>query len=261
MKKTIKLIAILAIIMLFVTGCGMRSNVGVEVAKNKTVTLKIISAMDNEMIDYYLGMQNGDSEGTTYTDEQRWAYVESSTTDSNYEEFTKEKYDQDGYKGYVYSIELGKIDDLLAEDSEVLNIDDISKDSKLFTKDGDTYVLNLDLKSADISEAQSYKDYGAEFDLSFYVTLPNKAIENNATTVSENGKTYSWDLLQAENANIKFKIDGGLFGGSNNTLPIILGIVAAVIVIAVIIVVVVVTSKKNKTKKAQEPENNEKIEE
>ena len=247
MKKTIKIIAILAMIMLFVTGCGMRSNVGLEIAKDKTVTVKIVQAMDDEMIDYYLSMANNDEEGTTYTDAQRWEYVETSTDDSEYEGYAKEKYDKDGYKGYVFSKELGKIEDLIVESDEPISIDKISSDSKIFTKKGDTYTLKIDFDSDDVEQAESYKEYGVVFDLSFYITLPNKATDNNATSVSDDGKTYTWDLLQAKDANISFKLGGGLLGGSSsNVLPIVLGCVAGVAVVAVIVVVVVKVSKKGK---------------
>ena len=258
MKKTLKIIAILAIVMFFVTGCAMKSNVGLEVAKNKKVTVKVVEAMDDEMIDYYLSMANGDSEGTTYTDEQRWEYIESSSSEENDEEYagySKEKYSDDKYKGYVYSKELGDIDDLVAENSESVSLDNLSSDSKIFTKDGDTYNLKLTFDPSNTEEAQSYQDYGVEFDLTFFVTLPNKAIENNATSVSDDGKTYTWDLLKANDANLSFKLGGGLFGSSSNVLPIVLGCVAGVVVVAVIVVVVIKVSKKGKKPEGGNTEN------
>ena len=248
MKKTIKIVAILALILFFVTGCSMKENISLEISKDKTVKAKVIAAMDDEMIDYYISMSNGDEEEATYTDAERWEFVESSSEESeDYEGYSKEKYDQDGYKGYVYTLELGKIDDLLATDSDTVGVDELTKGAKIFTKKGDTYSLNINKGSEDeIEQAKSYKEYGAAFDLKFSVTLPNKAISNNATTVSKDGKTYTWDLLEAQDIQLSFDLNGN-GGSSSNVLPIVLGIVAGVAIIAVVVVVVVKVSKKGKT--------------
>ena len=146
MKKTIKIALLLALIMLLFTGCSMRTNVGITVSKDKKVSVQMISAMDDEMIDYYIGMANGDSEeGQTYTDEERWAYIEESEQDDDsYKGYTKAKYDQDGYKGYVYTLELGKIDDLVTTDQNAQpSFDELNKESKLFVKNGNKYSLNM----------------------------------------------------------------------------------------------------------------------
>ena len=210
MKKTIKIVLLLAIIMLLFTGCSMKENVGITVSKDKKVSVKIISAMDDEMIDYSIGMSNGDSsEEKTYTDDERWAYIdESMKEEETYKDYSKERYNQDGFKGYVYTMELGSIDDLSTTDSSAQPaFDALSKDSKLFIKSGNKYSLNLSTGSSEeIEQAKNYSEYGAAFDLKFFVTLPSKAIKNNATTVSDDGLTYTWDLLQAQNFELEFSL-------------------------------------------------------
>lgn len=244
MKKTIKIVLLLALITLLFTGCSMKENVGITVSKDKKVSVKVISAMDDEMIDYSIGMQSEDSsEEKTYTDEERWAYIESNmSTDEAYQSYTKEKYDQDGYKGYVFTLELGDIDDLSTTDANApAAFDALNKDSKLFIKDGNKYSLNLKGSSdEEIEQAKSYADYGATFDLKFFVTLPNKAISNNASTVSDDGLTYTWDLLNTNNFELEFNINKG------PNMTMILCIVGAVVLVAVVIVVIVIVSKKGK---------------
>ena len=258
MKKTIKIVALLALIALFATGCSMKSNVGLTISKDKKVTVKMISAMDDEMIDYYLGMANGDSsEEKTYTDAERWEFLESgdSSIQSPGEGYTMEKYDQDGFKGYVFTLDLGTLDDLCTTDTNATtSFDELNKDSKIFIKNGDKYSLNLNGSSdEDIEQAKSYEEYGAAFDLKFFVTLPNPAISNNATTVSDDKLTYTWDLLSTQDFKLEFKVN------NSNSTALIICIIAAVVVICAIVAVVL--AKKGKGDKVEsapvEPENND----
>ena len=66
------------------------------------------------------------------------------------------------------------------------------------------------------------------FDATFYVTLPNKAKSHNATTVSNDGLTYTWDLLKTQEIELSFELTP-----KSNILPIILGSVAVVAVAGV----------------------------
>ena len=256
MKRTIKTIFLLVLILLFFTGCSMKTNVGITVSKDKNVSVKVISAMDDEMIDSYLSMSNeDDSEQKTFTDEERWDFVESSMdTNESYKSYNKEKYDKDGFKGYVYTLELGNIDNLCTtEASDSANFDELNKDSKLFLKTGNKYSLNLKSSSEseeEIEQAKSYEEYGAVFDVKFFVTLPNKAISNNATTVSDDGLTYTWDLLNTQDFQLEFSLNK-----SNTTM--ILCIVCAVIVVGVVIAVFVIKKGKNTPKSEDNNDNNE----
>ena len=94
--KNFKIIVCSLVVCLLLTGCGMRMNIGLEVSKNKEVQAKIISAMDNEMIDFSISSANGEEseQSKTYTDAERWEYVEKNDEDS-YEGYKKERYDQD----------------------------------------------------------------------------------------------------------------------------------------------------------------------
>ena len=245
MKKLFKLSAFSLMLAFLVTGCGMKEEFGIKVGKDKDVELEFLVAQDDEMIDAMIGM--GDSFGSdtdsdeqkTYTDKERWEFLDSSEEEGDFEDFTKEKYDKNGYKGYTYTLKLGKIDDFIADGKDTVNIDEIGKDSKLFTKDGDTYKLNIKLSDTSTSEMEQYKGQ-VDFDVKVKVTLPNKAKSNNATKVD--GKTYIWDLTKAKSIDLSFDLNGSSDSNNNTVLYVGIGVGVA----AVIGVAYVVLNKKKK---------------
>ena len=89
MKKTLKTIIALFMVLSLTVGCTMREHIKMVIDEDGTTSMNLIVAMDNEMIDGMLSMQNmnGDSDPTaaekkTYTDEERWAYIEIDSDDS-----------------------------------------------------------------------------------------------------------------------------------------------------------------------------------
>ena len=238
MKKLLKVIPLILVVLLLTTGCGMKAEYGINIGKDKKVKLEFLVAQDDEFIDAMLGMGSEDdsSEEKTYTDAERWEYLESSKTESeDYKDFKAEKYDKDGYKGYIYSLDLGSIDELVADSKDAIDIESVGKDSKLFVKEGNVYKLQVKTSEEDNSQVKEYADY-VDFDLKLKVTLPNKAKANNATTVE--GNTYIWDLTKADSINLEFEL------GKTNTALIIGIAVAAVVVICGAVVVI---SKKKKS--------------
>lgn len=238
MKRFFKLATLCMVVALFVTGCGMKAEYGIKVGKDKKVSLEFVVAQDNEMIDAMLGMGQDSDSGKTYTDKERWEYLEKSDEDdSDFKDFKKVKYDKDGYKGYTYTLDLGDIDKLVAEGDEKIAIDSVGKDSKLFTKKGDVYTLNIELGAEDAAQMEQYKS-SVDFDLTMKVTLPNKAKSNNATSVK--GNTYTWDLTKAKTIELSFDFNGA----KSNNIVLIAGCACAVVAIG--IGVYVLTKKKNK---------------
>ena len=235
MKKIFKMLSICLIAVVFLSGCAMKSEYGIVVSKDKDVSVEILSAMDDELIDSMLGMGNSESdENKTYTDAERWEYINSNIDNDSYEEYTKEKYDKDGFKGYIYKTKLGKIDDLSTDDAEEIDLGEFDKDSKIFLKKDGKYSLNVKLSEDDSNEMESYKE-NVGFEVSLKVTLPNKAISNNATDVSDDGLTYTWDLLKTQDIELTFDLSG-----DNNTT-------------------ISTTTKKNENKKDDDKQENKVI--
>lgn len=229
MKNSIKVLLAVLLVVFAMTGCGMREYIGIVVDSNKDVSVEVVMAMDDEAIDTFLSMSG--TSGDAITDEARWAYVDGNESE-DYNEFTKTKYTTDGFKGYTYSKKLGAIEDYVGKEDEVM-VDDISKGGKIFTKNGNNYVLKIDLAGSGDADMESYKQYkesGANMDFKVYVKLPVAAIKNNATKVSDDKLTYEWDMFEAKTVELEFNLDGA----GNNMLPIIIGVVCAVVVIGAI---------------------------
>ena len=277
MKRIIKSTLIIIMTLVFLVGCTMKENIVFQISSNKKMTVKLIVAMDDEMIDAMIDMKNGDSsimsgdkpkKAKEHTDEERWNYLndgDSQLSDAP-EGFKSEKYEKDGFKGYVYSKEVGTIDDvskesaterynLLSSDKEDAKKDDKKEDDSssdvdmnsllketLFIKKGNKYTSNMTLKSEDSADMSSYEQYGASFDLKFVIELPNKPISNNATEVSKDGKTLSWDLLKGGDINVEFSL-----GGSNILLYVGIGIGALVVLF------IILRAVKKAGKKEAEP--------
>lgn len=85
----------------------------------------------------------------------------------------------------------------------------------------------------------------------YKITLPFKAGNNNATTVSKDGKTLEWVLMPGEINEVKFEAAKS---------PVIIYYAIMVIVIAGIAVAIVLIINKNKNKSVvAETENKEEI--
>lgn len=251
MKRKIKLAAIALFTIVLSTGCAMKAEYGITVTKDKNVKLQIISAQDDAMIDAMLNMGSSfgeeETESTdeekTYTDKERWEYVESNTEDEDYKDFKKEKYDKDGYKGYVYTGDLGNIDNLISEDESV-ELDNLGENGKIFTKKGNAYKLNVKISDDEMSQIEQYSST-VKLDLILKLTLPNKAKSSNATKIEKN--TYIWDLTKAKSIDVEFTLDNN---SSNNIMYIGLACSALAICICTFVLV-----NKNKTKKVNKKVN------
>ena len=188
-----------------------------NISSDKNVTVGVISAMDDEMIDALLSM--GDSLGgeetteeKTYTDEDRWEMLDGEdSTLTEPEGFSTKRYDSNGYKGFSSTKSLGNIDKVSASSASA-RVDVIDGDNYfdgiLFIKDGKKYKSNM---MVDIEEEatniDTYKAQGGTFILELTITLPVKPLSNNATKVSSNGKTLTWDLLTSKNIDFEFEFE------------------------------------------------------
>lgn len=206
-----------------------------SIKNDKSMDFSVIAAMDKELIDGMLSMEDETGEEIEYTDEQRWYLVDESMSEEDITSygFTKEKYNEGEYYGYKYTKKISNIDDISGtiSDFTLEEFQNISE-SIVFIKDGDKYKANFVMSSEEQSEETEGYNIGIE--MKFVVTLPNEAISNNATKVSDDGKTLTWNLLDSTSQNISFE-----FSFKDNTLlyvGIILGIIVLVSVIAIVFI-------------------------
>ena len=274
--KTFKRIIALIIAVVLMAGCTMKGEAGLVISSDGKVSTTVITAYDNEMIDGLLSMDSMGEEQETekeYTEEERWAFVEKNKKGK------EERYEKDGLKGLIVTEEIGTLDDISTtsatsrvnivssdkkeKDAEGANFEFKNKD--LFIKDGKKYKSNMTVDlGEDAQKMEQYKSYGALFEVNFTITLPVKPTSNNATKVSEDGKTLTWDLLTTKDIEVEFELDETAAAkdskedkksststtGENSNLMLYVGIGAGVLVLLVIIIVVVVASSKKKKAQA-----------
>lgn len=78
------------------------------------------------------------------------------------------------------------------------------------------------------------------FDLKFEVTLPSEAIKHNATKVSDDKKTLTWDLTKTDKIEFSFQTNGS----SAMMTYIIIGSIALLVIAAVVIIIITNNKKK-----------------
>ena len=245
MKKYAKLLLVLVMSLVLFTGCGMKQNIEMNISNDENVSLSLIIAMDNEMIDAMLNSNSEEkSDSNSISDAKRWEYLDSSSNDMP-ADYKKEKYDVDGYKGYKYTIDLGKLSDITKDSaSEKVNLAKISSGEKitdkvLFIKDGDTYKSNMTYQVENETDYSSYTSAGANIEINYVINLPEKAKSSNADNTENDGKKLSWSLLKSNDINVEFNVKK-----NNTVLYIVIGCIAGLILI--VCVVVIILSKKNK---------------
>lgn len=227
MKRVLKIVGIFLVAIL-ITGC-MSMNMAIKINEDKSVDLNM--KMEINLLEYARNItsMNPDSSGNL-TDEELKKYVDENFNIED-EDFMDEEelkeLESAGYKveknydkeKYIYQIILTK---------HANNIDDISKlenDSKndeqlIFIKTSkNTYKPNINLISEttpndtnettpdttnDISSMLS-SGMAASISYIYEISLPDKPISHNATSVSSDGKTLFWTLNGNSQTSIDFE--------------------------------------------------------
>ena len=110
----------------------------------------------------------------------------------------------------------------------------------MFVKKDGGYEASIGIDEETASSYSQYTAYGMDFEYKFVVSLPTKAGDNNATSVSDDGKTLTWDLTKFKGDSIKF-----VYKPSNIIMYII---IAAIVLVVIALIVVFILGKKNKNK-------------
>ncbi len=118
-----------------------------------------------------------------------------------------DEYSQDGYSGYLCT--KSNVDVLAGEVTPGFNLSD-----GLFSKNDETYVMDIDLyRGQDPTRIHNYLKEArrAGGKLTVTVTVPYPPEKYTATTVSDDGRTFSWDLLDDNTAGkvfVEYKAPG-----------------------------------------------------
>lgn len=278
MKKIIKYLCVLSLVFLL-SGC-YKINTTMKINKDKSMDFEMIYAIDSNAMDSF-SKNFSDLDTTKETimsDEKKVDNNDNDLTskeeNNDQETISKEDFEKLKEAGFnITEYELNENDHLwkgVKITKHYDNIDDVSKetekvnaiisgqdtenytidDAQFFSKKNGVYKASLVFDfsneeskddSIDLSSLQSM------FDIKYILILPVKTISNNATNVSEDGQTLTWnlDVTKKNTVNYEFK------DWNSNSIEGILSIdnkylIIGGIILLVIIILIVSKNKKNK---------------
>lgn len=166
------------------TGCSSRQsariNLDITIRRNQKVDASLLFAVLKEMAEY----QFFSSEELRDMKARGWDY---------------RLYTEDDYLGYVFTIKDQELSNIVsAVDGIETSFGGLSSDKLSITKDGMSYTFHGQL--FDDEDAYDFELYKTDFlnyggCINVVLHLPEKASSSNATFVSDDGKTLTWDLL------------------------------------------------------------------
>lgn len=241
MSKTLKnvaIIAILGIILFTLTGCA---NVDYDIKLNKDGSgdIAYVIGYDKSFL-ASIGVETSSLEN-----DSSFSEMEEQAEQNGY---TIEKYEDDNTYGFKATKHANNIqEEFDLNDEAGSNNEEASKimyeKTLLKTKYYQDSKVDLTDILSDNEEAAMLKAVMSQMKISYRITLPFRVGSNNATTVSEDGKTIEWTLKVGEVNEIKFEAsqDYGMYA--------LLGL--AVILVAVAVVSVILSRKAKKTEEAK----------
>ncbi len=273
MKKISKILFLITIL-LGLSGC-LKYEVNMKISDDKSMDFVLIEAtsfdVGNDDEESDLEESNNSNSDSLLEDDDLLEGIDDlgdigqdNDTDvrfntSDYEKFEKagykieeyeEKKDDEKYVGVKISKKYSNIDDLSTNKDEAIEFttlfdgDSDPENVHFFYKNGNKYKANLtfNLVDEDSDDTTDYSQFEDYFDLEYKVTLPEKSISNNATSVSEDGKTLTWKMKYGEKNSIQYEFE---MPNNNSTLIyIISGTVCAIGVIAIVSVIIIINKKK-----------------
>jgi len=222
--KAISVMVLLTLAAFCFTGC-VRFRTSMNIKSNGKADLTVIYGYYNELID-----SDVESEMEDLAD----AFEDDG--------WTVDDYKKGDYEGYTFTMTNVKVMDF----EDIFNADCFTEDLELgdfeLTKKGATYTINWDTNViGDLNEegvtSEDLKTYGGFMEVE--ITLPSPATDDNASEVSKDGKTYTWDLLDGDEIELTFTLIN---------IGLIVAICAIVFVVfaagAVVVILLIVKKKK-----------------
>lgn len=241
MKKVLNLVAIIAILLLVLTGC-VQVNYEVTLNENGSADVSFIYGFEKEALEQL---------GTT-ADDMTKDMEESSNEDG----YTIEKYEDEEIAGF----KANKHFDDAAEISlvEVFGEENVTESEGGRIKIENNGSSTVFSQNAEIDLSKMDETTASMMAVKYTIKLPVKATSNNATTVSEDGKSLTWELKAGELNKIEFEATKGsnglldLANGKGLNLVLICGIALVVIIVVVVVIALVKKGKTSKEEKAEE---------
>ena len=275
--KKIRNLVMLLIVTLLLTGC-VKYNVNMDIKKDKSMEFKIVYALDtsvlgekatftkddlNKMKDQGFEVEeytDGSMKGFTLTKKIKNIDDVSSTDDIKYSlsgitnnDSTKLFKVKKGLlkNKYTAKFSFDSSESGIKNSSTFNNEENNSNDETIVDPENNSEITNTE-ESDDLDLTDSDEDYSkmmSSMDLSFTVTLPYKALSNNATSVNNDGKELVWNLASTNQKSIEFEFELDRF----SIMPIIIVIgcvIGGLFVITLIVTVIMAISGGKKQKKS-----------
>jgi|GEM_PF-6285036 len=279
-KRWIGLLLVLCLMVAALCGCGLKEGVSMVITEEGQVTIGMVVAMDKELIQVYAA----DLDTPLETDEDYANVILSLLEADMMDPETAERltpYHEGDYFGVQMTkdeltladisaaevnkkCDLGRLLEMLNSGETDLNLGEYLSLRPIFQVTGSTYTSNLactgleELAGMNMDELLAY---GVEFQMEFVVTLPVDPISHNATSVSEDGRTLTWNLLSlgSENINFSFEMPTGIEVFLNQQNPVLLIALFALVAVLliVLIILIIALAKANKRKKEAEARSSE----
>lgn len=234
MKNYLKT-GLLLILTIFLTGC-VNVETNMDITMNKKMYFTIKMTIDKSNLE-------GDD---IYKEE---------LLDKNQKEelinegFEIEKYTDDNYIGNIISKKFNNIDYLSSSEDIDYNLKSVLEDplstayifkiEKGFFKN--KYYAKYDLSTIDLFYIYDISNFD------FKITLPTKALKNNATSIEDEGRELTWNM---ENISNPIEVEFELY----NTINVVaIGLVFLIIVLIILYIIFTIIGKKDKNKKIKTP--------
>ena len=222
LKKMMSIMLIMVMMLFCFTGCiRYRTTMGVK--KNGKVDISIIYALYEEISD--------DAKDD----------LDDMADDLEDEGWEVEDYKKGDYIGYEFTISDIKLMDL-EKTFDVDALEDLGFSDFSIKKKGTDYVIEWDTNA----KKESKNEGVSSSDLSSYggfmeveITLPYGAKKDNATDVSKDGKTFTWDLTDEDEIELTFSL-------VNVTAIIAVVIIAVVLIGGGVAAFIIIRAVKNK---------------
>lgn len=233
MKKVLKLFAIMAVMLIVLTGCV---NVNYEVTLNSDGTADVA---------YIYGFEKEYLEQMETTSEEMTKEMQENAELSDY---TVEAYSDEKLEGFKASKHVTDFADISLEEAfGEENVKDSDNNRLKVEKKGSKTVYSqnaeIDLSSMDTSMATMVT-------MKYTIKLPTKVGNNNASEVSEDGKTLTWNLKAGEINKVEFEAtELGTAAKIIRVAIIIVAVIVGIVIIALIIKLIIKKTKKQKNEK------------
>ena len=267
--RKLRSVVVLLVVTLLLTGC-VKYNVNMEIRKDKSMNFEMIYAMNSSLLqgkdvfdekelkeikDKGFKVEKYDKDnmkGFTISREiKNIDYISSSDAKEYSLSAITKKGDQKVFKvkkglfknKYTANLKFDSSDSKMSNGNsnsqfrEEDDDDDLLIDSKDDDLDLDTDDSDLDLDTDDYD----YSSMMSGMDMSINVKLPYKALSNNATEVTNDGKDLKWNLTTSGAQSIDFEFE--LYNMTTIYICIALGVV---LLVGVIVLIVVLVSKGKK---------------